>query len=112
MSEYKLTNEDFCIADAIMDNLLDNPMESLRLYLQARPEVKKMLGGFDPRGLLVESNRDIQVDKVMDYIHARDLGDELGMSRVYKSSNSITKGEIDSLFDSSEYLTIQVIKQG
>lgn len=94
----ELTDDDFGIADQILDSLATYLRKALELYVQARPEVKNMLGGFDPRKLLVETNPDIDVEKVIDYIKARGLDDEVGIRRYYTSSGPGIQREIDVLF--------------
>ncbi|MBT5021405.1 hypothetical protein HOK51_09640 [Candidatus Woesearchaeota archaeon] len=93
-----VTEEDLNIADEILDCLTTDPMKSLKLYVQAKPEVKKMLGSVDPRELLINIDPKIETEKVMTYIDAQEHGNEPGMKRAYKSSNELTRNEIDDLF--------------
>jgi len=92
-----LTDEDFVLADEIMDALVDNPSQAIKLWVRAKPEVKKMLGGFDPRDLLIQTDPEIDSDKVFQYIAARDKKDEVGTRRIYASCNDKTRKEIDDL---------------
>ena len=94
----ELTDADFDIADEIMDSLSTNPKKSLRLYMQASPAVKKMLGGFNPLEMLIQVNPNIEEENIVDYMKACDVNDELSMKRIYKLSSSATRVEIDDLF--------------
>jgi len=98
MKKEELTDDDFAIADEILDSLQSNPIKSLKLYVKAKPEVKKMLGGFDPRDLLIKVDPKIESDKVLNYIKAHDSGNQVGMKKEYDSGNTHTRSEIDKLY--------------
>ncbi len=95
--ESTLTEDDFVLADEILDTLADNPLHALKLYLRAKPEVKEMLGNMDPRELLVQYNPNIEDERVIEYFDAHIKNDEIGMRRTYKQSNPETQREIDNL---------------
>lgn len=83
--------------DEILDAIADQqPQKALRLYMRATPDVKRMIGG-TPRDLLIQVDPQIQAGNVLDYIHARDKTDDVGMRRAYQSSNPRTRREIDEL---------------
>lgn len=95
--EPNLTEADFVLADEILDSLVDNPMGALKLYMRAKPEVKKMLGNVDPRELLIQIDPSIESQRVVEYFSAYENKDELGMRRAYTGSNRETQREIDEL---------------
>ena len=95
--ESNLTDDDFALADQILDSLVDDPMCALKKYMRAKPEVKRILGNVDPRTLLVQVDPNIEDKKIVEYFNADANGDELGMKRAYQGSNKVTQHTIDEL---------------
>ena len=98
MTSDPISSEEFRLIDEVEEAVLKHDRRrALTAYMKLGPQAKDLAKPFLSEDIFIETDPNVQEEKIRNYLNAKDKGDEIGMKRHYNASNEPTKKVIDDL---------------